>query len=184
MFPAVILLAASVAAGQADQATSSPSDNHYLAFWKEYFQGNWAFTVDQGIAGDSRLETGNKGTWSCTLSPTERCMLFSAAVNGKPTNNGVAGYDPKSKTWKEVIFIRDGSVLTQNYAAEQGDLAGTPAGKVLKGKAEFVHPDGKIETGRIRLRIVGQDQFKSSVVNRKLEGEDQPTLQWTFERVK
>ena len=69
--------------------------NLYLEFWKKYFQGEWDTEI---VAGENsgREKTGTKGTWSCQLSPTKNCMIFSATTSGKPDYSAVAGYDPKS----------------------------------------------------------------------------------------
>ena len=165
-----------------DQEAQRAADNRYLRIWKEYFQGNWDTKLVEGEDREGRLKVDATGTWSCKLSPTEVCMLFQATSNGSPDSSTVAGYDPKSDAWKEVSFMADGSHLTQFYFATPKELAGDPVGKEIKGVAEFVYADGRVESGKIGVQLISRDKFKYYAVNRKLDGTLQPDLVLIMQR--
>jgi hypothetical protein len=167
---------------KSDQDAASAAANRYLRIWKEYFQGDWDTKLVEGEDREGRLKVGATGTWSCKLSPTEVCMLFQATANGSPDSSTVAGYDPKSDAWKEVSFMADGSHLTQFYFATLKELAGDPVGKEIKGVAEFVYPDGRVESGKIGVQLISRDKFKYYAVNRKLDGTSQPDLVLIMQR--
>ena len=163
--------------------TVDPTANHYLAFWSEHFQGDWVSEIVEGTPAG--VETpGTKGTWSCELAPTKVCMLFSATANGKPVHNAVAGYDPKTDSWKEAFFFADGSHVIQFYQATAEELSGGLAGKVLKGKAELVYANGDIEPSELRVVFSSADRFVYSVINRRISGKKVPDLKVVFERKK
>lgn len=168
--------------GQGEQATPAVADNHYLKFWRKYFQGDWNTTLLEGEDRDGRIQAGAKGTWSCHPCNTRNCMLFTATVNGEPDFTTVAGYDPESKAWKEIAFMADGSHLTQFYFAEPGELDGDPVGKEIKGTAHFVYPDGRVEKAKIGVKIISRDKCKYYAVDRKIGDESQPDLELVFER--
>jgi hypothetical protein len=150
--------------GSVAMANEKASPEEYLSFWKDYFQGVWSSEI---VAGDEVDPTGTKGTWTCRLGPTGACMLFSSIRNGKHHNSAVAAYDPKTKAWKEVFFMADGSHLIQYYSAAKGELSGDPVGKTIKGKAEYIYPDGRVEMADIGVKIVSRDKYEFFAVNRK-----------------
>jgi len=171
-----VLLIATMVLGQ-NQATA----DEYLAFWKEYFQGEWTTTI---VAGEETgaYQTGTQGGWACRLGPTGTCMLFTETTNGRPIASAIAGYDPKSKAWKEVFFQADGSHFVQFYRAGSGDLSGDAVGKVLKGEGELAYPDGRVELFQIRLNVVAADKFKYAALKRRIGKEGLPDLVFVFER--
>jgi hypothetical protein len=150
--------------GSVAMANGKASPDEYLSFWKDYFQGVWSSEI---VAGDEVDPTGTKGTWTCRLGPTGACMLFSSIRNGKHHNSAVAAYDPKSKAWKEVFFMADGSHLIQYYSAAKGELSGDPVGKTIKGKAEYIYSDGRVEMADIGVKIISRDKYEFFAVNRK-----------------
>ena len=176
MLSTTLLFAASMLVGQVDRAAPSMKDNHYLNFWMEYFEGEWDTALLEGEDREGRLKTGANGTWSCHLSPTKTCMLFNSTINGETDSVAVAGYDPKTKAWKEVFFMTNGSHLTQFYYADADALTGDPAGKVIKGKGEFIYPDGRVEKAKIGVEIISRDKCKYFVKQRRIGEEKRPDL--------
>jgi hypothetical protein len=164
-------------------ADDAATGQHYLAFWKSYFQGEWTVRT---VAGDNvgRIAIGTEGTWSCHLAPTKVCMLFSTTTNGRPDSNTIAGFDPSSNAWKEVSFMADGGHLTQFYHAKPADLEGNPSGKVIKGKAKYIYADGRIETAEVSVSILDLDSFDYLVANRRIGDQKLPDLKAPFKRKK
>lgn len=161
----------------------SADADKYLTFWKDYFQGKWAATITEG-ANSGLEKTGTKRTWTCRLGPTEKCMTFAGTSAGKPSNDALAGYDPRTKAWKEVFFFADGSHLIQFYRISAGALSGDPAGKVIPGTAELVTGDGRIEKCRIQVKVIDGNSCEYSCTERQMEDEELPDLVWRFERKK
>jgi hypothetical protein len=165
------------------QASPAPTDNHYLKFWREFLQGEWTTKIVEA-ENEGRLMTGATGTWSSQLGPTKTCMLFLGTINGKSDDSGVGGYDPRAKAWKEVFFMADGSHLIQLYRAAPDTLSGDPVGKILKGHAEYISPDGKVEKSDIQVKILGLDTCEYSVTNRRTGEQKRPDLRISYERKK
>ena len=111
---------------------------------------------------------------------TKACMLFSLTIGGKPDSNTIAGFDPITNAWKEVSFLADGSQLIHLYSAKAADLLGDPAGKVIKGKATFIHPDGKIENSDVAVAIADRNNCKYTASNRHIEDKKLPDLKAHF----
>jgi hypothetical protein len=175
---AAMLLAGTMVVGQ-----GGATGDEYLAFWTKYFQGEWTTKIVEGEETGTE-KTGTEGTWTCTLGPTKACMLFLGTSEGKPQSNAVAGYDPKSKSWKEIFFFADGSHLIQSYRARTGYLNGDPVGKTVKGRAQLFFPDGKVERSAIHVEVIGPDTCEYVVTERRVDGEERPHLKWVFERKK
>jgi hypothetical protein len=167
------------------QAAAGADSNggHYLAFWQRFFQGEWTVRV---LGGDEtgRVSAGTVGTLSCQLAPTQVAMLYSATTHGRPDSNGIGGFDPRLRVWKEVSFMADGGHLTQSYHASPSDLEGDPTGKVIKGKAEYIQADGRVGTGDVSLTIVDPDSVDYLVTNRRTGEQVVPDLQIHFRRKK
>ena len=161
---------------------SAPAAKDYLEFWKNYFVGEWTSKIVDGDTG--RDATGKEGTLSFRLSSTKACILLVATQDGKPDFDGVAGYDPRSKAWKEVFFMHDGSHLIQFYFATRDQLTGNPVGKTIKGKAEYVLADGSIEEADIQFTVLDRDQNTYVVTNRRVDGEPRPDLRIISHRKK
>ncbi len=160
----------------------SESGDHYLAFWQSYFLGEWAVRVVEG-ENSGRIATGNEGTWSCQLAPTKTCMLFSLAIDGSADSNAIAGFDHIANAWKEVAFLANGDQLIHFYRAKPADLLGDPAGKVIKGKAEYISADGKIENSEITITFVDRDDCEY-VASRLVGDQKLPFLKVQFKRKK
>lgn len=111
-------------------------------------------------------------------------MLFTLTIGGKPDSNTIAGFDPITNAWKEVSFLADGSQLIRLYSAKAADLMGDPAGKVIKGKATFIHPDGKIENSEVAVAIADRDNCTYTAVNRRIHDKRLPDLKAQFTRKK
>ena len=161
---------------------SPPTANDYLAFWKNYFVGEWTTKIVEGDTG--RDATGTEGTSSFRLSATKACILLSATQDGKPDFDAVAGYDPSSKAWKEVFFMHDGSHLIQFYFATREELTGDPVGKTIKGKAKYILADGKTEEADIQFTVLDRDKNTYIVTNRRVDGERRPGLRFISQRKK
>lgn len=163
--------------------SKSQSADHYLPFWRSYFQGEWTVGVVEGEDA-GRIATGNEGTWSCQLAPAKACMLFSLTINGKPDSNAIAGFDRIANAWKEVTFMADGGQLIQFYRAEPADLLGDPAGKVIKGKAKYIYADRKVENAEVAVSIVDRDNWEYVASNRRIGEHKLPDLKAHFKRKK
>ena len=158
------------------------SSDHYLAFWQSYFQGEWAVRVVEG-ADSGRIATGNEGTWTCQLAPTKTCMIFSMTINGSPDSNAIAGFDHIANAWKEVAFLANGDQLIHFYRIKPAELLGDPAGKVIKGKAEYIPAEGKIENSGVTITIMDRDNCEY-VASRRVGEEELPFLKALFKRKK
>ncbi len=180
---AVTVIATCGVAYPQEKTNASPAANHYLAFWQSYFQGDWTVRVTEGETV-GRIATGNEGTWSCQLAPTKACMLFSATMNGTADSNAIAGFDRVANAWKEVSFLANGGQLVHLYHAEPADLVGDPVGKVISGKAKFIHTDGKVENGDVTISILNRDSFEYVATDRRVGEQKLAILKATFKRTK
>ena len=157
--------------GEDEEATAED----YLAFWKNYFLGDWNTRVVEGRE-EGPLRVGSSGTWSFRASPTGACMILSATDQGEQYHHGIGGYDPVTRAWKEVFFMRDGARLVQWYSAPREALLGDPVGTVVRGTAKYVHPDGRIEDSEIRFTCIHHDRCEYVVTHHDVDGEAQPGL--------
>jgi hypothetical protein len=164
-----------------ERVQSASEAEKYLTFWKEYFQGEWDTTVVQG-EDTGPNQPGAKGVWNCQLHPTQHSMVFSAIINGSPIYNAVAGYDPKSRAWKEVFFDADGNHLIQYYQASNTELDPNSVGQVIKGRAEYIYADGRIELAEIGVRLISRDRCEYYAVSRQIDGRPATDLLFIFER--
>ncbi len=178
-----MILAAGTAGAEEKRVATENVGGHYLEFWKSYFQGQWTARVVGG-EDSGRIAVGNEGTWSCQLAPTENSVLMSGTINGKPDSNGIGGVDASANVWREVFFMGDGGHLTQFYRAKPADLLGDPAGKVIRGKAKYIHADGGIDDSDIAVSIVDRDIYEYAATNRHNGEEKLPDLRAVYKRKK
>jgi hypothetical protein len=161
----------------------SAEPEEYLAFWKDYFQGQWDVTVVQGE--DSGVnKTGTKEIFSSQPHPTGTSMVLSSAASDRDVYSAIAGYDPESRAWKEVFFLANGDHLIQWYRASSDELDPNAVGQVLKGQAKYIQADGRTELSDIGVKVISRDKCEYFVKNRRTDGATTPDLLLVFERKK
>lgn len=127
---------------------------------------------------------GTKGKWICQPHPAGNSMIFTAMRDEKPIYSAIAGYDPKGRAWKEVFFQADGGNFVQHYQATSAELDPKAVGQVIKGRCEYIMPDGKVELCDIGVKVIGRDKCQYYAINRRINGAPAPDLLVEFEREK
>ena len=78
--------------------------------------------------------------------------------------------------------MADGSHLIQYYRATGDELDANNTGQVLKGKAEYIYADGKIEFAEIGVKVLSRDKCEYFAVGRMVDGQPQADLLVSFVR--
>ena len=79
------------------------------------------------------------------MSPTKNCLLGYATMNGVPSHQVVAAYDPEAKGWKRTLIGAEGRIVTIVVQADKATVTGEPKGAEFKGKLRVVSPDGAVQ---------------------------------------
>jgi hypothetical protein len=138
-----------------------PTAESYMKFFK-YFEGKWEFSASEG----------NQGTIVFEVSPTQKCLIWRATLNGKPAVHGIQGYDPAKKCWRNVRWHADGALAVSIVQFDAETLNAGPIGKSYEVKSMTVKSDGKQERQKAIFTIRGQDMYEwgagdlSAVVSR------------------
>lgn len=109
----------------------------YIAMQKNYFCGTWNITALEGDA------VGSNGTWACRLDASGKSFHETGTMDGKDSLHAIAGYDPQTKSLKEVVFYADGATATLLYRHPRKLIQGNLVGKVLRGTMERVSAEGE-----------------------------------------
>lgn len=141
-----------------------PTAKEYLDFWNRYFVGTWDVRLPEGPF------PGKAGVQEIRQAPGGSSLQFRARIEGKDYFSGAGGYDPATRSWKEVLFLNDGGILTEHHRIPRGILTGDPAGKTLTGVTTAVRPDGTVERSTHRIDILDKDTYLYTATPGQVDG--------------
>jgi hypothetical protein len=155
--------------------SAEPTADDYLNFFKPVV-GEW---IVKAKIGDKMM----KGTFSCKLSPSKRCLVwYGSAIAPYGASQSVDGYDPMAKKWKGCAFSADGGHQVTTYLVVDPNS--------LKGnKAEFKceATEAKANGEEIKWRwqtvfILGKDEWRILTTEQTKNGEKTPDEEYVYER--
>lgn len=155
--------------------SAEPAGEDYLNFFRP-FVGEWAVKAKIG-------DKPGEGTFSCTLSPTKRCLVwYATAIAPYSAAQSVDGYDPVAKKWTGCSFTAEGSHQVTTY------LCADPQ-SLKSNKAEFqceateAKADGEVVKWRWHVTFI-KDTNKWTVLTTEQtrNGEKTPDEEVVYER--
>ena len=151
MSSTMLLLAASMVVGQAEEASPLPEA---VAMHLQYAVGTWETESD--VEGETA-----KGTYVVRWAPGRHCVLITfSPAPGVPEDfpgqmSGILGYDSATKQAIEKNFWSNGSHYTLCY-----DLSKPIRAKgVVEGEVTGVEKDGTKFTQEVRVERKGRESF-------------------------
>jgi len=142
----------------------NPGRDAYKAF--SFIHGKWQQEIE--IEGTKTIEQGKceGSAGNCNIWITEKGTF-------------IFGYDPKTKKWRGVGHLDDGSRVVREHPMPTAE----PRSKVTFSQTTW-HTDGTKTIGTGTFTILGPDSFHQEIKNKDQDGKKLPTITVITKRIK
>lgn len=156
---AVVVFPAICRAGEVDELFQ-----HY-----RFFQGQWKIEFEE--AGKKRTE------YAKCIGTDGRCNVWFGAQG-----TSIHGYDPKTRSWRSVGHVKDGSRWERVISKKANSHIVT--GTTLTFSDTTWHPDGSKTLATVKFTCLGPDRFREVTTRKDQDGNPLPTIKTVSRRVK